>query len=141
MLFNEVTLTPYPGICMNLYQHELMDHYHRPRNRGPVAHAHFSSSALNPSCGDAVAYQGTLDQGKMIAEIGFTGKGCVISQAAASMLSERIKGMSVQEVMKLDKEYVLSLLGIQLGPTRLRCALLPLEALHQGIAEYILANK
>lgn len=119
---------------MNLYQQELMDHYHHPRNRGVVAHAHFSSSALNPSCGDSVAYQGTLNPDGAIAEIGFTGAGCVISQAAASMLSERVKGLLRHDVMKLDKDAMLALVGIPLGPTRLRCALLALEALQQGMA-------
>lgn len=117
---------------MNLYQQELMDHFRHPRNRGVLEHPSFSTDVFNPSCGDSVAFQGKITGGK-IAEIAFTGKGCVISQATASLLSEKVKGMTVHEVMKLDKNYILALIGTELGPTRLRCALLPLEALQKGM--------
>ncbi len=120
---------------MNIYQQELMDHYQHPRNRGAMEHADFSSSVLNPSCGDSVCYEGTVDQGR-VTDVVFSGKGCVISQATASMLSEKVKGQALQDLMLLDKQSVLSLIGIELGPTRLRCALLPLEALHKGLSSY-----
>ena len=120
---------------MNLYHQELMDHYHHPRNKGAVSHAHFSSAALNPSCGDIVSFQGTL-HANVIDALGFTGSGCVISQAAASMLSERVKGLSRDQVMSLDNHFMLKILNLSLGPTRLRCATLALEALHRALTEY-----
>jgi nitrogen fixation NifU-like protein len=118
---------------MDLYRQELMDHYQRPRNNGTLEHADFSSSRLNPSCGDSISFQGKVDQGK-ISDVRFTGKGCVISQATASMLSEKVKGLTVDEVMRLDKEAITTMVGIEFGPTRLRCALLPLEALQEGLS-------
>ncbi len=118
---------------MSLYQQELMDHYQHPRNRGTMDDADFSGSGLNPSCGDSVAFQGKVAQG-VVQDIAFMGKGCVISQATASMLSEEVKGMLAADVLKLDKQFVLNLISIELGPTRLRCALLSLEALQQGLS-------
>jgi nitrogen fixation NifU-like protein len=109
-----------------------MDHYQRPRNHGKLENADFESSLLNPSCGDSIAYQGKIEDDYIVA-VRFTGKGCVISQATASILSEKVKGLSRAEVMQLDKTSIQTMIGIELGPTRLRCALLPLEALQHGV--------
>lgn len=117
---------------MDLYHHVLLDHYRHSPYRGEIEHPCFTSKQLNPSCGDAVAIQGMVDQG-IITTIRFTGSGCVISQAAASLLSQAIAGKSITYVAHLEKDFMLSLLGIQLGPTRARCALLALDALKQGI--------
>jgi len=121
---------------MNLYQEELMDHYRNPRHRGVLPAADFSSAEHNPSCGDSVSFQGSISAG-VISSVAFEGKGCVISQGAASMLADFCKQKSVAEVVALDKAFVISLIGIPLGPTRLKCALLPLQALQQGLAPVI----
>jgi nitrogen fixation NifU-like protein len=115
-----------------MYHDQLMDHYHNPRHHGSIASPTFSTGQYNPSCGDAVALTGIVKDG-ILADIAFQGKGCVISQAAASMLCAYACGKSVAEIAQLDAEFMLNLVGIPLGPTRLRCALLVLYALKQGI--------
>jgi len=119
----------------SLYQAELLDHYRNPRNRGELAHPDFSSGQYNPSCGDKVQFQGCIAQDRLSA-IAFTGVGCVISQATASLLGERVLGYSSAHILNLDKHFITELIGMELGPTRLKCALLPLEALQLGLAEY-----
>ncbi len=117
---------------MQLYHDRLMDHYHHPRHQGTIAEATFSTGQYNPSCGDAVALTGTITNGTLTA-IAFQGKGCVISQAAASLLCEYAYDKSVQDLAALDAQWMLDMVGIPLGPTRLRCALLVLQALKDGI--------
>jgi len=120
----------------NLYQDILMDHYHHPRNRGRLASPDFSSMSHNPSCGDSVQFEGRIQDGAVI-ELAFEGSGCVISQAMASMLTEKLVGKAGGEILALDKEYVIGILGMELGPTRLKCALLPLQALQSAFAKAI----
>ena len=117
---------------MNLYQEELTDHYRNPRNWGTVANPDFSSGMHNPSCGDSVLFEGRVVDRK-IAQVAFQGKGCVISLAAASMLSQTALNKPVSALLALNKESMLSLIGMDLGPVRLKCALLPLEALQAGL--------
>lgn len=118
-----------------LYQELLMDHYRHPRNRGIEVSHDFISAQHNPSCGDSVQCAGVVREGKIV-RMTFDGAGCVISQATASMLSEAVVGKTLEEVLKLDAEFVLTLIGMPLGPTRLRCALLALYALKEGIQRY-----
>lgn len=117
---------------MSLYHQELIDHYHNPRHKGVLNEPTFCSELYNPSCGDAIAWQG-IYQHETIQSLKFQGKGCVISQAAASMLAEKSVGLTKQEIFIFDSKTMLTLLGIELGPTRLKCALLSLEALHNGL--------
>jgi nitrogen fixation protein NifU and related proteins len=116
----------------NLYQEILMDHYRHPRNRVILESPDFSSMSHNPSCGDSVQFEGMINDG-CITKLAFQGTGCVISQAMASILSEKLVGKSMSEIQALDKDYVLGILGMQLGPTRLKCAMLPVLALQEGI--------
>lgn len=120
---------------MDMYQQQLMDHYRSTRNRGTLSHANVASSVHNPTCGDMVAIEALSEKGTIIA-MKFTGSGCVISQAAASLLADYVAGKTVQEVCALDAQTMGELVGISLGPTRLRCALLALEALHDGISKF-----
>jgi nitrogen fixation NifU-like protein len=120
---------------MNMYQETLLDYYRNPRNKGHIADADFKSEQYNPSCGDKVSFEGKIQQDAIDA-IAFQGHGCVISLATASMLAEHASGKSVQDIHALTPEFILSLVGISLGPTRLKCALLPLQALQEGIAQY-----
>lgn len=121
---------------MHIYHERLMDHYRYPRNAKKIDGADFSSKSLNPSCGDSVAFSGTVHDGTVI-DIAFSGTGCVISQATASLLSEYAKGKSVTTLLHCTKDDILTLIGMELGPVRLKCALLPLQALQQGITDYI----
>ncbi len=120
---------------MNLYHETLMDHYRHPRNRGVLEDANFVSEQYNPSCGDAVQFAGMMQDG-IITQVMFTGKGCVISQATASLLTELVINKTVAQVCALDKNDILQLIGIELGPTRLKCALLPLQAVQEGCKQH-----
>ena len=118
-----------------LYKEELLEHYRHPRNYGTLADPTVVTESLNPSCGDQIAIQAIFEGGSVVC-VKFTGKGCVISQAAASMLTEKIMGTSLEQLEALNKNDMLNLVGISLGPTRLRCALLSLEAAQQAVAQY-----
>ncbi len=119
----------------NLYQAILFDHYKNPRNCKKLQNADFTSGSYNPSCGDSISIQGCVKNNK-ITNSAFTGSGCVISQATASILIEFIHNKLLTEIQALDKNAVLTMIGMQLGPMRLKCALLPLQALQEGIASY-----
>lgn len=119
---------------MNIYQATLMDHYKNPRNRGTLPMPDFSSEQLNPSCGDQVCMAGMI-QGDVITSVVFQGTGCVISQATASLLTTHVIGFSRAMILGMDSAAVQKLIGMELGPTRLKCALLPLQALQQGICK------
>lgn len=116
----------------NVYQAQLLDHYRNPRNKGMVSQADFASDEFNPSCGDRVAMSGTV-KNNTVNLLGFDGSGCVISQATASLLTGHCVGKSVADIMAINAQAVIALIGISLGPIRLKCALLPLQALHNGI--------
>ena len=118
-----------------LYREELMDHYNNPRNFGRLNNANVRYRDYNPVCGDKVEMQLKIDSGN-IREARFTGKGCAISQAAASMLTEEIKGKSLEQLEQMKNEDVLQLLKINPGPVRIKCALLALKALQKGLLIY-----
>jgi nitrogen fixation NifU-like protein len=117
---------------LQLYQEELLDHYKHPRNYGKLENADLVTEILNPSCGDEIALELALSDNHLSA-IAFRGKGCVISQASASLLTQHVVGKSIEELVSLTKDDMLALVGIPLGPTRLRCALLVLECLHKAL--------
>lgn len=120
---------------LDLYQETLMDHYRHPRNHGKLAHSNFQSGQFNPSCGDKVMLQGCIEQNKL-SELVFEGAGCVISLATASMLTEEVKNKTLKQINLLDKDFITVMIGMLLGPIRLKCALLSLDALKVGISVY-----
>jgi nitrogen fixation NifU-like protein len=110
-----------------LYRENILEHYKRPRNWQVLDPADLEAHDKNPSCGDE--FRITLrvgDDGK-VTEVGFDGHGCAISTAAASMASEELIGLTVDEILKLDKSFILDLLGIDISATRMKCALLSLK--------------
>jgi len=115
----------------DLYRENVLDHYKNPRHHGTLEHPDISYEDANPLCGDVLRMDLKLKDGK-IDQVRFTGHGCAISQASASMLCERIEGMSLDEVKKISRDDVLEMLGIELGPVRLKCALLALKTLKAG---------
>jgi nitrogen fixation NifU-like protein len=119
-----------------LFREKLLEHYHNPRNVGTVQEPDFSAAEYNHSCGDQVQIEGRIEDG-IIRSLAFVGSGCILSQAVASMVTEACKDKTVQEVLALNKEFVLGLIGSTLGPTRLRCALLSLYALQHGLRAYL----
>ena len=113
----------------DLYRENILQHYKRPHNWGELPDPDLEAEDLNPLCGDELKVQLKLDGDGRVAEVRFSGHGCAISQASASMASDEIGGMSVDEILKLDREFVLDLLGIDISATRLKCALLSLKVL------------
>lgn len=122
-------------IIMKIYNQLLNDHFQNPRNQAELKDPDFTTKEFIPSCGDRISMQGKISDGVLQA-VAFTGAGCIISQAAASLLTEKVLGMTIKDILQLDKNDMLSMLGIQLGPTRLECALLSLHALQEGIRVY-----
>ncbi len=113
------------------YREYILDHYKNPRNFGRLEHADISHEEENPLCGDVVGMDIRITHGQ-IEDIRFHGRGCAISQASASLLTERLKGMPLDEARKLAKQDVLDELGIEISPARLKCALLALKVLKAG---------
>ncbi len=110
----------------------LLDHYQNPRNYGHLKNPDIVHEEGNPSCGDQIRIEVKIEDNK-IADIKFTGKGCIISQASASILTEIVKGKTLDEVRNFSKEDMLNAIGIPISPIRLKCALLGLKVLKAGI--------
>lgn len=123
-----------PMSDQKLYHDALLDHYKYPHNKLLLANPDCQATIFNPLCGDQVTMQAMIDNGS-IKSCHFDGKGCVISLAAASLLAKAVEGMKLDDVVKLQKDFMLALVKLELGPTRLRCALLALEGLQKGIAD------
>ena len=115
----------------DLYREEILDHSRNPRNFGEIEEPDFTFEDSNPLCGDRIRIDVKVDNG-IIADIKFSGRGCAISQAAASMLTEMVKGHVVDEIRELSAEDMLDELGIPISPARVKCALLGLKVLKSG---------
>jgi len=113
------------------YREYILDHYKNPRNYGRLEQPDITHEEDNPLCGDVVGMDFRVKAG-VIEDIRFHGRGCAISQASASLLTERLKGMALDEAKKIDKNDVLGELGIQISPARIKCALLSLKVLKVG---------
>ena len=111
-----------------LYREQILDHYKHPHNFGELEDPDLEFEDNNPLCGDELRVQLKIEDGR-VADVRFSGHGCAISQAAASMASDEVVGMPVEELLKLDREFVLDLLGIDISATRMKCALLSLKVL------------
>jgi nitrogen fixation NifU-like protein len=110
-----------------LYREQILEHYKRPHNFGPLDQFDLEFEDSNPFCGDEQHVRIKLDHEGRVEEMRFEGRGCAISTAATSLLSEEIAGMSREELLRLDKVFVLDLLGIEISATRMKCALLGLK--------------
>lgn len=123
-------------MTMDMYRENILDHYKSPRNFGTLDKPDISHHEYNASCGDDLTFTVKLDAQRRVAEVRFTGRGCAISMAAASMLSEHIRGMSLDDLHRLTSEDIFDLLGTEIGPGRIKCALLPLKTLMTGVEEW-----
>ena len=112
-----------------LYRDFILDHYKNPRNFGTLEPHDLEHHDLNPLCGDELGVHVVVDDQGNIADLRFHGQGCAISQAAASIASEELIGMPVEEVAGLDADWVIDQLGIEISPTRRKCALLSLKVM------------
>lgn len=111
-----------------------MDHYRYPRHKKKIATPDFAVADRNPSCGDEVSFEGCVSNNLIVA-VGFSGAGCVISQAASSMLAEYVVGKSREDILNMTKDDILAMIAMPLGPNRLKCALLCLMVLQEGVKQ------
>lgn len=117
----------------DLYREVILDHYKNPGYRGELDPHDITFEDENPLCGDHIRIDLRVDEQGVITEAAFSGHGCAISQASADLLLESIIGKNVDDVKKLNKDDILEMLGIELGPVRLKCALLSLKVLKAGV--------
>lgn len=116
----------------DLYREVILEHYRNPKNKGRLDPADFSAADVNPLCGDEVRIDLRVEDGR-VAEVKFDGRGCAVSQASASILTEMVEGKTLDEVKALTKDDLLEEIGIPVSPARMKCALLPLKVLKSGV--------
>ncbi len=118
----------------DLYRDYILEHYRHPHNFGTLDAPTAKYEGANPLCGDRITmFLGVADG--VVKEVAFTGRGCAISQASASLLTDEIKGKTVEEVEKMTPEDVLDLIGVEISPARLKCALLSLDTLSHALTD------
>jgi nitrogen fixation protein NifU and related proteins len=116
----------------DFYRDYILDHYRHPRNFGHLEQVDAQAEDLNPLCGDQIRMELQVDNQGIVSDLRFSGKGCAISQASASMLTEAVKGMKLEDIAKLSKDVVLENVGIGISPTRMKCAMLGLRVLRSA---------
>lgn len=116
----------------SIYKEVILEHWRHPHNFGRIANPSKKSFALNPSCGDEIELELLLKNNR-VKEAKFSGSGCAISQASSSLLTDYIRGKDIKTLKKIGPKDILKILGVPVSPTRMKCALLPLEALHKII--------
>ena len=112
----------------DLYRENILEHYKRPHHWGELKDPDMEAFDTNPLCGDELKVQMNVQDGK-VSDVAFSGHGCAISQASASMASEELIGMPIDDLLKLERDFVLDLLGIEISATRLKCAMLSLKVI------------
>lgn len=117
----------------DLYREQIIDRYKNPRHKGELDPHDYSYEDDNPLCGDRIRIDVRVDGDGKVTEAAFSGVGCAISQASADLLIESVVGKSLDEVKRLSKDDILERLGIELGPVRMKCALLSLKVLKAGV--------
>ena len=123
------------GMGSDMYRQQILDHYKNPRNKGDMPDPDFSHTGENPSCGDTITVNVTLeDDGETIEYVTFTGDGCAISQASASMLSERLQGTTLSELEAMGTDDITEMLGVDISPMRIKCAVLARQVAQDGAA-------
>ena len=113
----------------DFYREFILDHYKNPHNFGELPDATNEYHDTNPLCGDEITMYLKIDDADRVEDVRFVGKGCAISQASASILTDEVKGKTLDELKAIDRDHVIASLGITLSPARLKCALLSLKAL------------
>jgi nitrogen fixation NifU-like protein len=117
----------------DLYRDEILEHYRHPHHFGTLEHPDVVQEGSNPLCGDRLTLMLGIGETGVVDEVAFTGRGCAISQASASMLTDMIRGHSLDEVSKLGRQDILDELGIEISPARLKCALLSVDTLRRAL--------
>ena len=120
-----------------LYRDEILEHYRHPHNFGTLEEPDAVQEGSNPLCGDRITLMLGISEAGIVDEVAFTGRGCAISQASASMLTHEIKGKPLTEIAQLGSKDILDTLGIPISPARLKCALLSLDTLRRALADRV----
>jgi nitrogen fixation NifU-like protein len=121
----------------DMYRQQILDHYRNPRNAGELEDPTFTHVGENPMCGDTIQMDVVLDDDEeTITNVAFRGDGCAISQASASMLSEQLHGMTVDELRELDRDDIIDMLGVDISPMRVKCAVLAEKVAQDGADIY-----
>lgn len=116
-----------------MYRQQIMDHYKNPRNHGRLESPTFTHTGENPSCGDTITMDVQLaDDGETIERVAFSGDGCAISQASASMLTQRLPGTTLSELAEMDTDDITEMLGVDISPMRIKCAVLARQVAQDG---------
>ncbi|MCM2325631.1 MAG: SUF system NifU family Fe-S cluster assembly protein [Candidatus Woesearchaeota archaeon] len=123
-------------MSLDIYKENILEHYENPKNFGNMKDPDVKSHDTNPLCGDSFDFEFRIKD-DMVKEVKFHGHGCAISTASASMLTEKIIGMSLEDIKKLDEHTVKDLVGIELSHVRIKCAMLPLKVIKLGVYDYI----
>jgi nitrogen fixation NifU-like protein len=123
-------------MSLDIYKENILEHYENPKNFGSMKDPDVKSHDTNPLCGDSFDFEFKMKDGK-IEDVKFHGHGCAISTASASMLTEKIIGMSLEDIKKLDEHTVKDLVGIELSHVRIKCAMLPLKVIKLGVYDYL----
>jgi len=118
-----------------LYREYLLDHYKNPHNKGTIKNPDVHKHDINISCGDEIEIYAKIHDG-VVKDVKFEGKGCVICMASASILTDEIVGKKITEVQAMGTDELLSIIGLKLTPTRIKCAMLPLVTIKKGIIDY-----
>jgi nitrogen fixation NifU-like protein len=119
----------------DLYRDEILEHYREPHNFGTLDAPDAVHEGHNPLCGDRITMMLAVDDSGKVSDVAFSGRGCAISQASASLLTDEIRGLSVAEVEAMKNQDILDLLGIEISPARLKCALLSLDTVQHALVE------
>jgi nitrogen fixation NifU-like protein len=121
----------------DMYRQQILDHYKNPRNYGEQEDPTFTHVGENPSCGDTIRMDVKLeDDGETIEYVSFSGDGCAISQASASMLTQKLPGMTISELEEMDRDDVVEMLGVDISPMRIKCAVLAEKVAQDGAKIY-----
>lgn len=123
-------------MSVEMYQQNILDHYKHPRNFGEIPDAPAKAHAANPLCGDELDYFLVFDANNKVTDVKFSGRGCTITVASASMLSEKLKGMTRTEIATMTNDQAVALLGVPVNPARMKCATLALEAVQQAVGHH-----
>jgi nitrogen fixation NifU-like protein len=117
----------------DLYRDEILEHYRQPHNFGTLANPDAVHEGSNPLCGDRITMMLSIAADDTISDVAFQGRGCAISQASASLLTDRVRGTSVRQLEALTSQDILDMLGVEISPARLKCALLSLDTLQHAL--------
>ncbi|OVE83582.1 iron-sulfur cluster assembly scaffold protein [Natronolimnobius baerhuensis] len=129
------------GLGSDMYRQQILDHYKNPRNYGQLEEPTFTHIGENPMCGDEIRMDVTLadeDDGETqtIERVAFSGDGCAISQASASMLSTKLQGKTLEELLEMDRDDIIDMLGVDISPMRVKCAVLAEKVAQDGAEIY-----